>query len=252
MWRSLIIADVLLRTAALALLVTVAPSTSTDRRTYTITLPMGRALGVELTIGSIRVEGESRRDARIDIVRSAPTADALTRIPVVVDETDAAVHVSSVQPNGETDPALRTDVSLRVPQGATLHTLRVMEGRIALTALSGSVTADVRRGPIEATRVEGTVRLETGIGDVIAREMRLAPPGLLRLRAFNGDVRLELRERPADARVMALALNGTIQSTIPLTMRDTWGPRWAEATLGSGEPVISLDVITGKIEIKAP
>jgi hypothetical protein len=82
--------------------------------------------------------------------------------------------------------------------------------------------------------------------------MRLAPQGLLRLRAFNGDVRLELRERPADARVMALALNGTIQSTIPLTMRDTWGPRWAEATLGSGEPVISLDVITGKIEIKAP
>ena len=35
-------------------------------------------------------------------------------------------------------------------------------------------------------------------------------------------------------------------------MKDTWGPRWGEATLGKGEPVISIDVITGTIEIKAP
>ena len=65
------------------------------------------------------------------------------------------------------------------------------------------------------------------------------------MRAFNGDVRLTLDEVPTDARVMALALNGTISSDIPLTMKDTWGPRWGEATLGKGEPVVSIDVITG-------
>ena len=51
---------------------------------------------------------------------------------------------------------------------------------------------------------------------------------------------------------MALALNGTIRSEIPLTMKDTWGPRWGEVTLGRGEPVISLDVVNGGIEIRAP
>ena len=65
------------------------------------------------------------------------------------------------------------------------------------------------------------------------------------MRAFNGDVRLTLAERPADARILALALNGTIKSDIPLTLRETWGPRWGETTLGKGEPVISLDVVTG-------
>ena len=50
---------------------------------------------------------------------------------------------------------------------------------------------------------------------------------------------------------MALALNGTIRSDIPLTTKDTWGPRWSEATLGKGEPVISLDVVNGQIEIKS-
>ena len=55
-----------------------------------------------------------------------------------------------------------------------------------------------------------------------------------------------------DARVLALALNGTIKSSIPLTVKDKWGPRWGEATLGAGEPVISIDVITGAIVIDAP
>jgi hypothetical protein len=78
----------------------------------------------------------------------------------------------------------------------------------------------------------------------------LSADGLLRLRAFNGDVRLTLVEKPSDARILALALNGTISSQIPLRMKDTWGPRWGEATLGKGEPVISIDVITGKIDIR--
>ena len=65
-------------------------------------------------------------------------------------------------------------------------------------------------------------------------------------------MRITLAERPADARILALALNGHIRSDIPLTMKDTWGPRWGEATLGKGEPVISLDVVTGTIEIKSP
>jgi hypothetical protein len=93
---------------------------------------------------------------------------------------------------------------------------------------------------------------QAGIGSITLTGARLSPNGLLRLRSFNGDVRLSLAERPADARIMALALNGQVRSEIPLRVRDTWGPRWSEATLGKGEPVISLDVVTGMVEIKSP
>ena len=94
--------------------------------------------------------------------------------------------------------------------------------------------------------------LGRAITPVTLANARLQPDGLLRLRSFNGDVTLALAERPADARIMALALNGHIKSDIPLTLRDDWGPRWGEATLGKGEPVISLDVVTGQVEIKLP
>ncbi len=236
----------------LAATLAIGAAWAADTQSRTVNLPPGRSLTLEITVGDVRIVGEPRQDAFIEIVRSVPGPEALARIPVTIEETATEVRVTAIQQAGETDPALRTDVTLRVPHAASLTSIRLLEGRLRLSALRGFVTADVRRGSIEAVDVEGTLRLETGIGDIVADRTTLSTGGLLRLRAFNGDVRLTLAGRPRDARVMALALNGTIRSDIPLTMKDTWGPRWGETTLGTGEPVISIDVITGAIHIKAP
>jgi hypothetical protein len=72
----------------------------------------------------------------------------------------------------------------------------------------------------------------------------------MRLRTFNGNVTLELDERPANARVLALSMGGTITSDLPLTRQERWGPRWAETTIGTGEPLISIDVVNGDIALK--
>ncbi len=223
---------------------------ATDRQTHRLALPAERTLTLDLTIGKVRVEGVDGQEADVLIERTAPDVAALARIPVVIDESPDKVAIRIVQAEGGTDPALSVDVVLRVPERARVEHIRIMEGRLDLRSFRGTLTADVRRGPIEGTDVSGTLRLEAGIGSVVLRNARLAPDGLLRLRAFNGDVRLQMPGAPPDARVLALALNGTIQSDIPMTTRDTWGPRWSEATLGKGEPVISIDVVTGKVEIR--
>jgi DUF4097 and DUF4098 domain-containing protein YvlB len=232
--------------AIFAFLLSVQP----DRQSRTFPLPAGRTLTLEITIGDVRIEGSSGTDAVIDITRQAPNAESLARIPIQIEEEASEVRIRLVQTENGTDPAFRSNITMRVPHDAALRAVRIVEGRLTLVGLRGAITADVRRGPIEASNLEGVVRLETGIGDVVANRARLSPNGLLRLRAFNGDVRLTLAEKPVNARILALALNGTITSDIPLRMKDTWGPRWGEATLGSGEPVISIDVITGEIQIK--
>lgn len=225
---------------------------SVDKQTRVLPLPAGKSLAIEITIGSVRIDGWDRPDADIAIERHAPTHAELERLPVVIDDTPTRVTVRAIQANGATDPALRADIVVRVPHSATIDRVQVMEGRIAISRFAGTLMADIRRGPIDGKELSGTLRLETGIGSVVLTATRLTAGGLLRLRAFNGDVRLTLAERPADARIMALALNGTIKSEIPLTMKDTWGPRWGEATLGKGEPVISLDVVTGTVELRVP
>lgn len=225
---------------------------ATDRQQHSIALPAGKTLSIEVTIGAVRIEGSDKPDAEIIVERHAPNAGQLARIPVTIDDTPARVIVRALQTDNTTDPAIRADVTVRLPRTAEIDQVQVLEGRIALAGFSGRINADIRRGPIEGKDLAGTLRLEAGIGSVTLTGTRLSANGLLRLRAFNGDVRLSLAERPADARILALALNGPIKSDIPLTTRDTWGPRWGEATLGTGEPVISIDVVTGSIEIKSP
>ena len=224
----------------------------TDRQTQTIPLPSGKTLSIEVTIGTVRIDGWDRPDVEIVVERHAPTAAQFSRVPLVIDDRPAQVSVRALQTDTTTDPALRADVTVRVPRTAVIERVQVLEGKIAIDGFSGVLTADIRRGPIDGQGVSGTLRLESGIGSVTITDARLTANGLLRLRTFNGDVRLSLAARPTDARIMALALNGQITSEIPLTRKDTWGPRWAEATLGKGEPVISLDVVTGLIEIKSP
>ncbi|MGE0459948.1 MAG: hypothetical protein AB7Q16_01120 [Vicinamibacterales bacterium] len=223
---------------------------ATDRQTRTFAWSPERALTIDITIGQVRIEGSARQDLEVAIQRTAPAVDALAQLPVSIDETTERVAIRILQPDGGTDPALVSDLVLRVPANARIERVKVMEGKLQIDRFRGTITADVRRGPIEGADVSGTIRLETGIGSLTLRNARLDPGGLLRLRAFNGDVRLQMPGPPSDARVMALALNGSVQSDIPMTTRDSWGPRWSEATLGTGEPVISIDVVTGKVEIR--
>lgn len=225
---------------------------ATDRQAQSIPLPAGKTLSIEITVGTVRIEGADQPDADIIVERHAPTSAQLARIPLVIDDTTARVIVRALQTGNTTDPAYKTDVTVRLPRTAAIDHVQVLEGRIAIDGFSGRISADIRRGPIDAKDLSGTVRLEAGIGSVTVTGARLSANGLLRLRSFNGDVRLTLAERPVDARILALALNGPITSEIPLTTRDTWGPRWGETTLGKGEPVISIDVVTGTIEIKSP
>ena len=208
-------------------------------------------MAVDVTVGSVRIDGWDKADVEVSVERHAPSAAELARLPITIEDSTERLVVRAVQADGNTDPAYRADLVLRVPRAATLDRVQVLEGRVTLQGFSGSLAADFRRGPIEGRDVSGTLRLETGIGSVVLNDARLSAGGLLRLRAFNGDVQLALAERPADARILALALNGGITSDIPLTMKDTWGPRWGEATLGKGEPVISLDVVTGAIAIRS-
>ena len=248
MWIVLAVAFTLLSADARSAKVD-AGADESDKQSRVIPLPAGKTLSIEVTVGTVRIEGGDRGDAEITIERHAPAATQFARLPIIIDDTATRASIRVTQLDGGTDPALRADVTVRVPRAAVIDRVQVLEGRVSVNRFAGTLNADIRRGPIEGKDLSGTLRLESGIGSVVLTGARLSADGLLRLRAFNGDVRLTLAERPADARIMALALNGAIKSDIPLTLRETWGPRWGETTIGKGEPVISLEVVTGAVEL---
>ena len=208
----------------------------------TLTLPPGTTISIDSTVGDVGIRGWDKPELTIDI-------DAPAGVEPRVDEGPGAIRISAIQPGGAMDRTVRTRIAIRAPAKATFEAVRLLDGRLTVDGLSGSITADVRQGAIGASRVGGRVRLETGFGDVTVESATLDPAGLLRLRAFNGSVRLTFARPPVDARILALTFNGRIQSEIPLARREAFGPRFGEATLGKGEPLVSLDSITGDITI---
>jgi len=223
----------------------------TDRQGKTVALPQGKALSIDVTIGTVRIDGWDNESAQIVVERHVPSTPQLTRLPVTIEDTSSRVAITGRQLDGAADPAYRADVTVRLPRASLIELIQIVEGRLIVNGINGSVTASVRRGPIEGKDVSGAIRLSCEIGSITVSNATLADGGVLRLRTFNGDIKLGLASTPANARIMALALNGTIRSDIVLTTKDTWGPRWSEATLGTGEPVISLDVVNGQIEIRS-
>ncbi len=224
-----------------------------DRVVRTLTVTPGQSLAIAVTVGTVRVTGEpGRADLRLEIARQAPSAEALSRVPIEFTETPSGPRLSLVQAGGGADAAIRTDVVVVAPADVRLDAIAIAEGRLSLRGVHGAVRASVARGAIAADDVAGVLRLETTIGPIEVTRARLTADGLIRLRAFNGDVRLALDGPLTNARVLALAMNGTIQSSVPLTRKDGWGPRWGEATIGQPDRVLSIDVVTGTIRIDAP
>jgi hypothetical protein len=83
------------------------------------------------------------------------------------------------------------------------------------------------------------------------RDSDLTPGGMMRLRVFNGPLRVRFATSPSNGRILAVTYNGRLTSDIPLTMKDKFGPRFGETTLGTGDPVMSADVVKGDIVITA-
>jgi hypothetical protein len=224
-----------------------------DRLERVVTVAPGRAIAIRVPNGTVRITGQAgRRDVRLVVVRRAPTAAALAAVPPVLDTADGGLGLDTAPGPPAASRAVQADVQLEVPPEITLDPITIDEGRLDLAGLSGAVRATIAQGPVKADAVAGVLRLESTIGSVEVTRARLTDGGLIRLRAFNGDVRLSFATPPEDARIMALALNGTITSKVPLTSREGWGPRWGEASIGAATRVVSLDVVSGAITIEVP
>jgi hypothetical protein len=221
----------------------------TDR--FSRLVPLGSATKIRLdaTIGEVNITGSTRRDLLIEIVRRAPSAADLATFPAVVDATTDLVRVRALQANDGRDPNLKAEITIAAPAEAVFQAVRVFEGRVRLTNLKTACDVDLRRGPVEASGLAGRIRLESGIGSIEVKDSELTPGGMMRLRVFNGPLRVRFARPPANARILAVTFNGAITSDIALTKADRFGPRFGETTLGSGDPVMSLDVVKGDIAI---
>ncbi len=151
-----------------------AEADATDRQAQTVSLPPGKTLSIEVTIGIVRIEGSDREDAEIVVERRAPNAAQLARVPLAIDDTPRASASARCRPT--TPPTLRSGLMSRCECRARRRSIacRCSKGASRSSGFSGTLTADIRRGPIDGKDVSGTLRLEAGIGSVTLTDARLS------------------------------------------------------------------------------
>jgi len=209
--------------------------------------PPFKPLDVRVTVGEVEIRASDRADIVVEVEREAPDAAGLARIPLDVADTEDVLIINASQRDGGNAADLRTKVVLLVPLVTVFRQVSVFEGRIEVDGLRGAIQARIDRGPIKARGVAGVVRFETVAGDVTVERALLRSDGLLRVRTFNGNVRMGLAEAPRDARVLLLTLKGTIASDIALQEREGFGPRFREGTFGTAQPLLSIDAVRGDL-----
>jgi len=233
----------------LAVVSRLAAGAATDRVSRVVAIAPSAPIHVDATIADVTITGSNRNDVRVDVERRSPGPDDLARFPVTIESRPEGVYIGVVQDREGRDASLKSTIAIGAPAGAVFQSVRVFEGRVRLSNLVRACDVVLRRGAIDGDHLAGHVRLESDLGGVDLRDVDLTPGGMVRLRVFNGPLRVRLARQPANARILAVTLNGAIASQIPLTMKDRFGPRFGESTLGTGDPVLSMDVVKGDISL---
>jgi hypothetical protein len=216
------------------------------------TLEAGGYLSLENINGDVTIEGWKKNEVSIVAVKSGKTKD-IDRITVSVEvdkyEGKDWIHVST-QYDIFSRNSGRVDYTIKVPSGAILEDIELVNGNVKVTGVTGYLSLGTVNGSITASGMTGNAWVETVNGNLDLSFDKMSGGQSVDLESVNGVVVLRIPAN-ANAQVDAETLNGNVSSDFGLTVeKGEWVGRSMEGLLGSGGARISIETVNGNIEIK--
>jgi DUF4097 and DUF4098 domain-containing protein YvlB len=221
--------------------------TETVRETYP--LAANGSVRVENVNGRVVIEAWDRNEVSLVAEKSAPDADDLQRMHVVV---DAKPDVFAVKTEYDKQHLFsnnnRGEVSyhLKVPAGATLTNVSVVNSDIEVRGITTRVDLYTVNGKIEATGLAAGGRFDTVNGSITVSFDHLAAD--VSLNTVNGSCRLRV---PKDAGfdLRASSLNGSTSCELPVTLERS-GHHQLRGVVGGGGPEVTMRSVNGSLAVK--
>jgi len=222
-------------------------------QTYALT-PDGR-VELDNINGAVHISTWDRNEVKVDAVKSADVKDRLddARIEIDSDKTSLSIrtkyrdHDLTFNWGSHNNPA-SVEYTLTVPRTVRLDEIKLINGSLDVTGVTGEVHASCINGRLEAHNLAGRAELSTINGRLDARFDQLSGSSL-ELNSVNGSVELTI---PSDskAEIEASTVSGGIDNDFGLHVNhhrvvghDLRGE------LGTGGPRIKLENVNGRIEI---
>jgi DUF4097 and DUF4098 domain-containing protein YvlB len=223
-------------------------------QTYALT-PDGR-IELDNINGPVHISSWDQNQVKVDAVKYADTKERLEEAKIEIDARNDSISIRTKYPDhnqswnwGSHNNPASVEYTLTVPRTARLDEIKLINGSLDVTGMSGEVNASCINGRLEAHDLSGRARLSTINGRLDARFGQLASNSV-ELNSVNGSVELTI---PSDskAELEADTVSGGINNDFGLHVNHhNFVGHDLRGELGSGGAHISLKNVNGRIEIR--
>jgi DUF4097 and DUF4098 domain-containing protein YvlB len=205
--------------------------------------------------GPVHISSWDRDEVKVDAVKYADSKERLDEAQIEIDATKDSISIRTKYPDhdhnwnwGSHDNPASVEYTLTVPRTAQLDEIKLINGSLDITGISGEVHASCINGRLEAHDLSGRAELSTINGRLEARFNELGGHSL-ELSSVNGSVDLTI---PSDskAELEASTVSGGIENDFGLHVNHhRFVGHDLRGELGSGDTRIKLSDVNGRIEI---
>lgn len=206
--------------------------------------------------GAVHISSWDRNEVKVDAVKYADTKERLDEAKIEIDSGKDYLSIRTKYPDhnnnwnwGSHNNPASVEYTLTVPRSANLDEIKLINGALDLTGISGEVRASCINGRLEAHDLSGRAKLSTINGRLDARFAQLSGQDV-DLNSVNGSLELTI---PSDsnAEVDASTVSGGISNDFGLRVNDhRFVGHDLRGELGKGGSHIRLSDVNGRIEIR--
>jgi DUF4097 and DUF4098 domain-containing protein YvlB len=206
--------------------------------------------------GAVHISSWERNEVKVDAVKYADTKERLDEAKIEIDSGKDYLSIRTKYPEhnnnwnwGSHNNPASVEYTLTVPRTASLDEIKLINGALDLTGITGEVRASCINGRLEAHDLSGRAKLSTINGRLDARFAQLSGQDV-ELNSVNGSLELTI---PSDsnAEVDASTVSGGISNDFGLHVNDhRFVGHDLRGELGKGGSHIRLSDVNGRIEIR--
>jgi DUF4097 and DUF4098 domain-containing protein YvlB len=223
-------------------------------QTYAIT-PNGR-IELDNINGPVHISTWDQNQVKVDAVKYAYSKERLEEAKIEVDSGKDYLSIRTRYPEhdhtfnwGSHNNPAEVEYTLTVPRSVRLDEIKLINGSLDVTGISGDVHASCINGRLEARNLSGRTELSTINGHLDVKFDQL-PGSTVELSSINGSVELTI---PSDskAEIEASTMSGGIDNDFGLHVNHhNFVGHDLRGELGHGGARIRLSNVNGHIEIR--
>jgi len=202
--------------------------------------------------GSVHISSWDHNEVKVDAVKHAENQERLDEARIQIDANSNEISIQTKYPEhndyGRGINPASVEYTLTVPRNARLNEIKLINGSLEVSGISGEVRASCINGTLSAKDLTGPMKLSTINGPA---EVEIGHSGTdqVEISSVNGPVKVTLPSN-AKARIEANSVAGKISNDFGLRVNDhRYVGHDLNGELGGGGMSVHLRNVNGPIQI---